>query len=78
MERNARIARVRAKGARTVGRLSATVRAHANIQAMTPETIKPHTRMENIEVQTPDGPAWMLVKRHYDASNISGSVYGLD
>ncbi|WP_100410895.1 hypothetical protein [Acidovorax sp. 69] len=45
---------------------------------MTPKTIKPHTRLEHIEVDTPDGPVRLLVKRHYDASNISGSVYGLD
>jgi len=45
---------------------------------ITPKTIKPYTRLEHIEVQTPDGPARMLVRRHYDASNIRGSVYGLD
>ncbi len=45
---------------------------------MTPKTIKQHTRMEHIEVDTPDGPVRMLVRRHCDASNISGSAYGLD
>ena len=45
---------------------------------MPSKTIKPHTRLEHIEIQTPDGPARMLVKRHYDASNISGAVYGVD
>lgn len=45
---------------------------------MTDKNIKPHTRFCHIEVQTPDGPVWMLVKRHYDASNISGAAYGLD
>lgn len=45
---------------------------------MTPETIEPHTRLEHIDVETPNGPARMLVKRHYDASNISGAVYGID
>ena len=45
---------------------------------MTSKTPAPRSRLEHIEVQTPNGPAWMLVKRHYDASNISGSVYGLD
>ncbi len=45
---------------------------------MTPKTIKPFTRLEHIEVQTPGGPARLLVKRHYDASNISGAAYGID
>ena len=45
---------------------------------MTPKSIKPHTCLGHIEVQTQDGPARLLVKRHYDASNISGSAYGLD
>ena len=45
---------------------------------MSTKTIKPRTRMEHIEVQTSDGQVWMLVKRHYDASNISGAAYGLD
>lgn len=45
---------------------------------MTPKTIKPYTRLEHIEVQTLDGPAQLLVKRHYDASNISGAAYGID
>ena len=45
---------------------------------MSTKTIKPRTRMEHIEVQTSDGQVWMLVKRHYDASNISGATYGLD
>lgn len=45
---------------------------------MTPKRIKPHTRLEHIEVQAPDGPARLLVKQHYDASNISGAAYGID
>ena len=45
---------------------------------MTPKPIQPYSRLEHIEVQTHDGPARLLVKRHYDASNISGSAYGLD
>lgn len=51
---------------------------YATIQSMERKTIKPYTRMEHIDVQTPDGPARMLVRRHYDASNISGASYGLD
>ena len=45
---------------------------------MTPKSIKPHTRLGHIEVQTQDGPVRLLVKRHYDASNVSGAAYGLD
>jgi hypothetical protein len=41
-------------------------------------TIKPYTRLEHIEVQTPDGPARLHVLRRYDQSNISGARYGLD
>ena len=45
---------------------------------MTPKPIQPYSRLEHIEVQAHDGPARLLVKRHYDANNISGSAYGLD
>lgn len=45
---------------------------------MTPKTIKPYNRLTHIEVDSPDGPVRMLVRRHHDASNISGSAYGLD
>ncbi len=45
---------------------------------MDPKTITPYCRLEHIEVQTPDGPARLLVRRQYDASNISGARYGLD
>ncbi len=45
---------------------------------MTPSPIKPHSRLDHIEVQTQDGPARLLVKRHYDASRISGAAYGVD
>ncbi len=45
---------------------------------MTPKTIKPYNRLTHIEVDSPDGPVQMLVRRHYDASNISGSAHGLD
>ena len=45
---------------------------------MTPKSIKPHTCLGHIEVQTQDGPARLLVKLHCDASNVSGAAYGLD
>ena len=45
---------------------------------MTLKPVKPYNRLTHIEVDTPNGPGRMLVRRHYDASNISGSVYGLD
>ena len=45
---------------------------------MTPKSIKPHTRLGHIEVQTHNNPAWLPPKRHYDASNVSGAAYGLD
>ena len=50
----------------------------ATIPCMTPKPIQPYSRLEHIEVQTHDGPARLLVKRHYDASNVSGAAYGLD
>ena len=53
-------------------------RHYATIQSMDPKTITPYCRLEHIEVQTPDGPARLLVRRQYDASNISGARYGLD
>ena len=43
-----------------------------------PKTIKPYTRFEHIEVHTQDGPARLLVRRYYDASNVSGAAYGTD
>ena len=45
---------------------------------MTSKSINPYTRLGHIEVQTQDGPAQLLVKLHYDASNVSGAAYGLD
>lgn len=41
-------------------------------------TIEQHTRLEHIEVQTPDGPARMHVLRRFDERNISDSHYRLD
>ena len=37
-----------------------------------------YTCFEHIDVETPDGPARLLVRRQYDASNISGARHGLD
>lgn len=45
---------------------------------MTSKSINPHTRLGHIEVQTQDGPAQLLVKQHYDSSNISGATQYLD
>ena len=45
---------------------------------MSHHPVRPHTRLEHIEVDTPAGRARMLVMRYYDASHISGSTYGLD
>lgn len=45
---------------------------------MDSKTLATYTCFEHIDVETPDGPARLLVKRHYDASNISGATYGLD
>ena len=56
-----------------------TVRGQpATIPRMTSKSINPYTRLGHIEVQTQDGPAQLLVKQHYDSSNISGATYGLD
>ncbi len=45
---------------------------------MDSKTLATYTCFEHIDVETPDGPARLLVKRHYNASNISGAAYGLD
>ena len=37
---------------------------------MTSKSINPYTRLGHIEVQTQDGPAQLLVKQHYDSSNL--------
>ena len=50
----------------------------ATIPRMTSKSINPYTRLGHIEVQTQDGPVRLLVKRHFDASNVSGAAYGLD
>ena len=51
---------------------------NANKTGTNAVTIKSYTRLEHIEVQTPDGPVRMHVLRRYDESNIGGSYYGLD
>ena len=41
-------------------------------------TAQQHTRVEHIEVQTPEGPARMHVLRRFDERDTSGSHDGLD